>query len=197
MSMERLYFLQKYAKQGQHYDENKEIDRAFSKIKNIGDVYEQKDSIDSLLDKHDEGSYKISSYLAGKIASLPYVKSIHSRLPNIDSLDEEGIEKVIMKTHKAGHSIRSDWFYHPSITDGLIAHIMKSDQFNSGIKLHAMYSSKNPEIYEIGINSKHPELRANAVYHHPNISREKLNDLFHNDPDQNVRYEAEDRLRRM
>ena len=194
--MNKLYFLQKYAKP-EHYDEKKEVDRAFSNIKDIGDLYDQKDSIDSLLDKSDEGSYKVSPYLAGKISALPYIKGIHSRLPELENIDEEGMENVIMKTYKAGDRIKDDWFYHPSITDSLRKHIMNSDQYNKGIKLYAMYSSKNPEIYDIGLNSEHPELRANAVYHHPNISREKLNDMLHNDPDPNVRYEAEDRLRKM
>ena len=194
--MNRLMFMYKYAKPGIHFDEDKEVHRAFSKIKNLGDVYALQDEFKTMLDKDMSSDHKVPTKVARALSEMPYVRAIHSRLPYLDSLDEEGLENVIEKMHKADHRVPTEFFYHPSMSNGLKKHILHSGKYPEYMHFGILDASQdNPEIYDSALSHSNPKIRAGAVYNHPAISTEKLNDISKNDPDDSVRFEAEERLK--
>ena len=194
--MNRLMFMYKYAKPGIHFDEDKEVNRAFSKVKNVGDVYALQDEFNTMIDKDMSSDHKVPTKVARALSEMPYVRAIHSRLPYLDSLDEEGLENVIEKMHKADHRVPTEFFYHPSMTDGLRKHILQSDKYPEYMHMGILNTSEdNPNIHDFALSHKNPKIRALAVYNHPAISTEKLNEIASNDPDDSVRFEAEERLK--
>lgn len=194
--MNRLMFMYKYAKPGIHFDEDKEVNRVFSQVKNLGDVYALHDEFNTMLDNDMSGTQKVSTKVARALSEMPYVRAIHSRLPHLASLDEEGLENVIEKTYNSGHRVPTEFFYHPSMSNGLKKHILHSDKYPEYMHLGILDTNQdNTEIHDSALSHTNPNIRASAVYNHPAISTEKLNEIASNDPDDSVRFEAEERLK--